>query len=1214
MLISISAKARDRSKYESNTPSPVGSVSSSRAPSPNSTQNTPTTIYERKNQQEELVQDITRLQSASLNGSQSRASSVSTNSYCSFWNGQMGFSGISDSESDENDNNGISFNVCSPNEEIFEQTDDDSSFYEQTCRKFNGQRQSRFDSENEDNETDERLMTSGVILNQSYIHKFTKTTGIPFYQPLLQEEKLRQKLIQRPDKFKRCILQIDGSHISFCHPINSEDSGLIIEISGRSKAGQTYNEDDVVVELLDREHDNKDRRYGKVIGIMNRQRYKDVKHPVLLCTLDDMDPHLVRPLCKTVPKIHILNRKVEKKYPKQSRYKMEIYTYDHNSQTLSDDPKFISINPGERDTYLFLVAMIKWSPRSTYPLGAVIRRLKCCENIQEGLTILDLKHKAPALYKRNTYECVEGLRARYHGEELLIDESPDREDLRGIKTFTIDPPGSQDLDDALSIEKIKDGFKVGVHIADVSALVRKGDPIDLEAYERAVTYYPTIRRSRNMLPEPLSSNLCSLLPNQERRAISVFFLLNNSGKCLQVEGRNVKMVRSVIKSRQKFTYRDVQDIINDPETSKHPLKNDIMMLFGLAKQIRQCRLGNAMFALDVENDEDISEDSLTETLEAHYLVEEFMIMANRKVAELLTKKFPSCTPIRSQLPPNKENMETFLRNECGYVDALVRLQGKRIGCGKIPNVEQIRADNSKKCIMISKVLWDDFEKEPEKAMRCLMIDDLYPIQHIVYQHWIGIQERAEYLCSDGTADSRQKKHFSLDLFPYTHFTSPIRRYIDVVVHRLLIACLESSPNPYSKLEIEQICVHVNAAMKRAKEYQRGCRSLENAIKLKRNPQMIHCFVDEATDRNVTLCSPEMKYMDKQSKQLAFNLLDMKCKPKVIQDTTNDYGKIEASWRKRIYDKTGVSNTPNNRGNLQTLDPNPGFLAVPLHTWARMLTCALENRLNDLKRTIKGAYVHSSSRGVDDVSTESINLMDIQPYTDFSLTFSHGQSLKGQMSCTPRKGFLTPQLVLYNMTNNVKLCLQHTDDPVLHLYRYSTKPTSSEYQNAKSYVNTWLPIMTMEAATGAVTSEECFIINNVAVKYNGERSGEFSLSLTYCEIRNIDFSGIDDEEETSNDPKAYDWLCLKFTSTNENQAKSDLSQMGIHKLKTVWVGHAEITSVKKKLLMEKTKDKPADIKLTVSFQLHEKCPAVPIEARQRKSKHSVEVLCKSEVDR
>ena len=1195
-MVSISAKANAISEHERVTSSHADCKNALRSDFANSVQNSYTTVYQRKSKAVPSVRGVSKPETEFPSGSRLGDNGLSTD----------------DSDSDEIDQKEILFTTSSQEAKRIEHIDE-MSFYEKTRYMFNREKQ-RSSKYNNESVPDERLLNSGVILNLSYMRRFREKPGTPFYKSFLEEGELLQRLKQNPTIYKRCILQIDGSHLSYCYPIDSKDSGVIVEICGRSKAGQTYNEDEVVVELLDKVHQNKERRYGRVVGIMNRQRFNDIKHPVFLCTLDDMDSHLMRPLCKTVPKLNILHRQILNKYPRQARYKVEVYTYDHTSQTLSDVPQFASINPGERDTYLFLVALIRWNPKSIYPQGAVIRMLNCGSTIQQGLVVLDLKHKVPSLYKRNTFERLESILANYDENENSRKQFSGREDLCDIKTFTIDPPGSQDLDDALSIEETGNSFKVGVHIADVSALVRKNDPIDLEAYERSVTYYPTISRPRNMLPEPLSSNLCSLLPNRRRRTISVFFLLDDNGTLLKRRGKNIKIVRSVIKSGQKFTYKEVQSIIDNRTTNSHPLKNDIIRLFELAKKIRQRRLGDAMYALDFENEEVASEDSIMETFEAHFLVEEFMIMANQKVAEMLTNTFPSFTPIRSQPPPTKENMESFFGKHSDFVNILVNLQGKKNSSGNCIRVDKIRKTESKKCIMVSKSLWETFKNEPGKAMQCLKIDNLFPIQHIVNQNWISIQEKAEYKCSDGTKDSKQTKHFGLNMYPYTHFTSPIRRYNDLVVHRLLIAALEGTKSPYGKREIEQICAHMNSAMKRAKEYQRGCRSLEHAIRLKNNPQMIYCFVDEVTDRNVTLCAPEMKYMDKQCKQLAFNLLDMKNKPKMIQDITTNLDKVEASWRKRIYNTSRLLTPLKRLGDLQTLNPNPEFMAVSLDTWARMLNCVLENNQTDLKKTMDNASVYPSSKGVDDVSTESINSIDIQPYTDFSLTFSHGQSLKGQMSCIPHKGCLSPQLTLYSMTNNVKLCLQHTDNPVLHLCRYSTRPTSMRYDTAKEYVKTWLPIMMMEAATEAVTNEECFIINNVAINFESERDGCFSLSLAYCEVRNMDFAGIDDEEEDSSESRAYDWLCLKFTSNTENKATNVPNKLGIPKLKPVWVGHAEIVKVKKKVLKVNGIDREEDGKLTVSFLLHRRSLNVPQEARQKKSKFSVEVLRKSEVDR
>ena len=351
------------------------------------------------------------------------------------------------------------------------------------------------------------------------------------------------------------------------------------------------------------------------------------------------------------------------KYKNEKRYKVEFYKYHEQSGTLLTERNSVrEINPGDREKYVFLVVFIKWSRQHVYPIGAIIDILPSGNTIENGLTILNLQHQIPALYSKDVVQRVESWSKRTKDEPGEA-EKQGRINLTHLNTFTIDPPGSSDLDDALSIEKHQEDFKVGVHIADVSAFVKQNDQVDEEARDRSTTFYSGIRRPRHMLPEPLSTSFCSLQPNRVRLTISIFFYLDSRGKPLQMEGNNFEIKLSYIKSRHQFTYAEVQRII-DNENNNHPCTKDIQQLFGLAKSVRKQRLGNAMFALDMEDEIEMEEE---QTLEAHYLVEEFMIMANKKVAQVLTRKFPKCVPLRCQKAPKKEEVEDFVRKHGVFV-------------------------------------------------------------------------------------------------------------------------------------------------------------------------------------------------------------------------------------------------------------------------------------------------------------------------------------------------------------------------------------------------------------------------------------------------------------------------------------------------------------------------------------------------------------------
>lgn len=1098
---------------------------------------------------------------------------------------------------------------------------EEMSFYEQS-RRFYLQNDDKSEYLGKD-DTDENLLKYGIKLNSSYMHNFEdKHPDVlkrdQFYPDFLDKDKLKEKMLQNPKKYIRCVIQIEGSHEAYCNPVDSKDSMNLIEISGRSKVGQVFNEDEVVVEILD-DKDVKGKRFGKVIGIWSRQRHKDTKHPVFICTLDDMESNLVRPMCKTIPKLHVIDREIFQKYKtiNSRRYKIETYDYDESAEILCN-PKIISLNPAEQRSYIFLVAFISWSPRHIYPRGAIIKILPPGLAESTGLMILNLQHEVPTLYRKSTVDQVASLSKRM-GDEPSVALLQGRMNLTGLKTFTIDPQGSKDLDDALSIEQIDGGYRVGVHISDVATFIPKDSPLDDESKQRATTFYPGIRRPRNMVPEPFSTNICSLLPEKTRLTVSVFFNITSKGRPMQMEGNTFGIFKSYIRSCCQLTYEEAQSIISSPNVDNmNELTKSVKTLHKIAKEIRKNRLGNAMFAMDLDWEESEQGESDSLTQEAHYLVEEFMIMANRKVAEWLRRLrfngYSQCIPLRCQPPPSKEHMEEFLQKNNCYIDIVLRLQNKQVGPKRPSFHEYLNTENQNnvKSVMVARDIWREMKTSPNTAAEYVRKDDLHPLQLTVYQHWLSIQEKAGYRCSGSIKGEEDGKHNSLEIFPYTHFTSPIRRYNDLIVHRLIHSALENSPCPYQRQDIESICVHINSVSKRAKEYEKGCKALQAALQFKTNPKMMNCYVDDVSDRGVALCSPCLKFVPRQQREITFNLLDMGFKPEVIEDPDTKWNKVIAIWRKRLYDFVEKPKYKPLKGNEYKINPHTGVVFLPVHQWARILRATTDEHGEDLSRAIGNASVTLHREGYEDVSTECQNPLKIQPNTKFSMTFSRGQQLKIQMSASPNKGVITPKPVLYCMTKNIHFCLQHTENPVLTLYRYETRPTCDQYPHIKLYLERWLPIILMEAATGIVRNEESCCINHVTVKFLNDRKGKFSLGLTGCEIRNIEWSGItseDGDDVRSDDTTAsYDWLCLKAAMQNCDRRNTKRTMEDFQNLNAVWVGHAEVVKV-----VKKKHQQSSDGKIDVTFRLHDKTPDLPANFLPD-TKFSVEILKKSEVDR
>jgi ribonuclease R len=411
------------------------------------------------------------------------------------------------------------------------------------------------------------------------------------------------------------------------------------------------------------------------------------------------------------------------------------------------------------------VEIVEWPKKAKNPIGKVIDILgKSGSNNAEMHAIL-AEYGLP-------YKYPEKVEAEADKISSIISEAEiaKREDFRNTVTFTIDPRDAKDFDDALSLKRLDNGlWEVGVHIADVTHYVKEGGIIDREAEERATSIY-LVDRTIPMLPEKLSNNLCSLRPHEEKLCYSAVFVMNDDAAV-----KSYRIGRTVIKSDRRFTYEEAQQII---ETGNGDFKDEMLTLDRLAKKLREKRFANGAIAFDrqevrFEIDESGKPVSvyIKESKDSNKLVEEFMLLANQTVAESVGKtpryKKAKTFVYRIHDLPNQEKMQNlseFIR-KFGYK---IKLKGSKSAVSQSINT-----------------LLDDVHNKPE--------EDLISS--------IAIRAMAKAVYSTSNIG-----HYGLAFDYYTHFTSPIRRYPDMMVHRLLARYTEGGRS-VGKQELEEKCKH-----------------------------------------------------------------------------------------------------------------------------------------------------------------------------------------------------------------------------------------------------------------------------------------------------------------------------------------------------------------------------------------------------------------------
>ncbi|KAJ3122521.1 hypothetical protein HK098_002782 [Nowakowskiella sp. JEL0407] len=452
---------------------------------------------------------------------------------------------------------------------------------------------------------------------------------------------------------------------------------------------------------------------------------------------------------------------------------------------IEESPMDFQKDPKPFSTKLFLASITSWSAKSAYPIGKVIRVIGEMGNVEVETEAFLAENSITwtEVFKKEVLDCLPQVPWSIPESELKK-----RLDLRKTRIFSIDPPTARDLDDAVSCEVLdteRNILKIGVHIADVSYFVPMDSALDQEASNRATTVY-LVQRAIPMLPRMLCEDLCSLNHGVDRLAFSVIFEIDgNTGEL--VPGTTPWFGRTIINNCAKLSYDHAQAIIDGKaqnsfdeviglpsvqivnEVSFAEVKGDVLMLYELSKKMRKKRFADGALAIQSvklwfkTEDEVPTGCGIYEMKESNRLIEEFMLLANMAVARKISSSFPTIAMLRSHAPPILRSIQQFLdvATQLGY-----------------PEIDASSA----------RALQQSFENitSPE-ARKVLELIAVKPMK------------RARYVCAGRTSADTPigwgYHHYALNVPLYTHFTSPIRRYCDLIVHRMLQAALDMDASP-----------------------------------------------------------------------------------------------------------------------------------------------------------------------------------------------------------------------------------------------------------------------------------------------------------------------------------------------------------------------------------------------------------------------------------
>ncbi|KAM9364493.1 3'-5' exoribonuclease HELZ2-like [Pholidichthys leucotaenia] len=893
-----------------------------------------------------------------------------------------------------------------------------------------------------------------------------------------------------------------------------------ILIKGRANLGQAFTGDEVVLKT------GNQGEMAKVLGITK----KDESTRELICFLEDEDyskpkklsqngfiKRIMTPITIHAPKICICIKKNRQNF-------IPVWEQIDGYWTIAGFK-----HQNEIRNHVFVVKVIVWKKDCWYPLGNVIDILPK-EGPLDDLWLLKQEFNILSSTRESDDDDDDDDDDEGGGEEKkkrIEEEETRRIDEQTAFTFTVDKPGAKDLDDAISVRDCEDHYELGIHITDVASFVILGCDVDEQAKECGVAYYCRGKKTKDMFPEGFSTKRFSLLPGKKRKVISLIFKVQKEAN--KIMGYPTFQL-SWIKSNRKLSYDEAGEYISEryKENPTFDEEGCVTLAYCFAKAQRKKRIEDwAYFQSDKYRPPG--------KRKAHLMIEELSILFNYYTSNTLIrfKNTMYFTPLRCQEGPDPVKIEDFREKYGDLIPLSFYLRHR------VDHDEQTQR-NGNFCILTA--IWNDIVSaakadDIDKMLDLIAADDIHPLLQPVIHQFRECSKKSYFIRSK-PCQNAEIRHYSLNLPSYTQASSPMRRYMDIILQRLLHCSIGDREVQYSKSEIDALCVHCENKCKNAEEFEQRAEQIFYAVSMKNQSasKLAVVICADPNEDKFTVSFPFNKNLFARSLWIMYRDLQLDDQPSSGEISHS----IILKWKKRIYTADVMQTQP----ELKMLPDSP-CIEMPMDEWRAILEAVDSEKYEHAKVLIENANIEQlkqeSPKQAPDANPNHL--------IDIDLSLQPGDTLKVQITSKEvRRAYNMPAVQLVHINPNFEICVDHIQSPIMSFSRTADTPTQWEYRNTGQYIDIWKPLCDMESTSTAVDESDSIIIENLEVTFKQELEGvltgsfflrpewisewaiEFNLAKCLLCIRKRGLKLTPNQEHsTVADPREYTWVAHGVTS-------------------------------------------------------------------------------------